>query len=142
MEITTKSAQETQNLGASIGHSLIKNARLRQDFGGQSRGNTATILTLSGELGSGKTTFTQGLALGLGIKNRILSPTFILSREYPLNNILFIKLIHIDLYRGEKLEDFASLGLDEIFANPANLVVIEWPERLRELPRNAIKIKF
>src|SRR3989344_3863400 len=133
MEILTTSAQETQKLGEKIGHSLIKNGK----------GKQATILTLSGELGSGKTTFVQGLARGLGIKNRILSPTFILSREYPLKNSVFKKLIHIDLYRLGEQNKVESLGLEEILANSENLVVIEWPERLGTLvPKQQIKIKF
>lgn len=147
MEILTKSAQETENLGESIGRSLIKKARLRSSADGlrrgKRRGERATLLTLSGELGSGKTTFVRGLAKALGLKNRILSPTFILSREYPLDNLPFQKFIHIDLYRlSEKVND-ESLGLDEILADSANLVVIEWPERLgSSLPEESIEVKF
>ena len=133
MEIHTTSAQETQKLGEKTGHSLVKNGK----------GEQATILTLRGELGSGKTTFVKGLARGLGIKRRILSPTFILSREYPLKNSIFKKFIHIDLYRLGEQNKVESLGLEEILANPENLVVIEWPERLGlGLPKQVIRIEF
>ena len=133
MEIHTTSAQETQKLGEKTGHSLVKNGK----------GEQATILTIRGELGSGKTTFVKGLARGLGIKRRILSPTFILSREYPLKNSIFKKFIHIDLYRLGEQNKVESLGLEEILANPENLVVIEWPERLGlGLPKQVIRIEF
>jgi tRNA threonylcarbamoyladenosine biosynthesis protein TsaE len=97
------------------------------------------ILALTGNLGSGKTTFVQGLAEGLGIKSRIISPTFILMRKYDKN------FYHIDLYRlEEKVEqEVKNLGLEDIWTNPQNLVVIEWAEKIKNIiPKTAIWIKF
>lgn len=147
MEVFTKSAQETKNLGEKIATNLSKKARLRPLTSsglrrGKSREEHAIVLALSGELGSGKTTFIQGFAKGLGIPHRILSPTFIISREYTLSDLPFTKFIHIDLYRTQKKTDLDSLGLQEIFANSANIIAIEWAERLVNKLTKAINLTF
>lgn len=121
MKIITKSAKETQVLGKSLAQKY-KN-------GG--------ILALYGDLGSGKTTFVQGFAQGLGIKGRVISPTFIIMRQYPNH------FYHLDLYRLEEANQLKELGLSEIFQNPQNIVLIEWAEKLgKQTPKNAVKIKF
>jgi len=123
----TKSAEETQKL-ASIIAQQFKN-------GG--------IVALNGELGAGKTTFAAGFVHELGIKNKILSPTFVLMREYNLPYEANAKLFHIDLYRLENKQDVNNLGLTDLFANPKNIFLIEWAEKLIELPKNKIvKINF
>ena len=88
------------------------------------------VLCLYGNLGSGKTTFTQGLAKGLGIKRRIISPTFIIIRKYQINNLNFY---HIDLYRTGSLEDLIGLGIPEILEDKENIIVVEWAEKLSDL---------
>lgn len=126
MEIPTKSAKETKALGKKIAANLKGGA----------------ILALSGELGSGKTTFVQGLAKGLGIKQRIISPTFILVRKYDLGSKNFY---HIDLYRLETGIDreVRNLGIEEIWDNPENIVAIEWAEKIKKIvPKKAIWIEF
>lgn len=100
------------------------------------------ILCLYGELGSGKTTFTQGFAKGLGITTRLLSPTFIIVRRYqiPLSEKF---LYHIDLYRLKNIDDLKELGLSEIFTDPNAYVVVEWAEKLGELqPHRRVDIHF
>ncbi len=98
------------------------------------------VICLYGDLGSGKTTFVQGLAKGLGIENRIISPTFIIARHYKIKDLVFY---HIDLYRTETIHDFLSIGLDEILEDNSNIVAIEWAEKLKEmLPSKRIDIKF
>lgn len=127
--MVTKSAQETQELGQRTGSDLKE---------GQ-------VLALEGELGSGKTTFVQGLAQGLGIKERILSPTFIMIREYPVKkpDTLIKHFYHVDLYRLEKAEEIEVLGLKEIWSDPENLVVIEWAEKIKNLlPEKRMEILF
>lgn len=99
----------------------------------------ANFFALSGELGAGKTIFVQGFAKGLGIKEKTISPTFILIRQHQIPNSPKI-LYHIDLYRLENLKDISSLGLEEIWSNPNNVVLIEWAEKLNELPKNTVKI--
>ena len=98
------------------------------------------IILLHGNLGSGKTTFTQGLAKGLGIKRRIISPTFIIVRHYGLSKGNFY---HIDLYRTEDNLDILGLGIGEILSDKNNIVSIEWAEKLKDfLPKDRTEIHF
>ncbi|MCX6793992.1 MAG: tRNA (adenosine(37)-N6)-threonylcarbamoyltransferase complex ATPase subunit type 1 TsaE [Candidatus Gottesmanbacteria bacterium] len=100
------------------------------------------ILCLYGQLGSGKTTFTQGIARGLGITTRLLSPTFIIVRRYQIPKKDFY-LYHVDLYRLHLESEMEEIGLPEIFADSASYTVVEWAERLGELiPRKRIDIHF
>lgn len=87
------------------------------------------LITIQGPLGAGKTTFTQYFAKALGIKDRIISPTFILSRQYQISDSSRT-LHHLDLYRLDNVTDLKSLSLDELLSDPNNLVLIEWPEKL------------
>jgi tRNA threonylcarbamoyladenosine biosynthesis protein TsaE len=132
METITQSAQETQKLGESIGTYL---KTLPQ-------GNTAQLLLLQGELGSGKTTFMQGVVKGLGIPHRLVSPTFIMIKEYEITYGNYQRLYHIDLYRVTQKTDLETLGLTDIFANRHAIVAIEWPERMSQLPSHALSIQF
>lgn len=103
----------------------------------------AKILALYGELGSGKTTFVQGLAKGLSLPHRIHSPTFIIVRDYPLYLKNYKRFYHVDLYRMATQADLEGLGFSEIFQNLQNIVAIEWAERLQEsLPNERIDITF
>lgn len=123
-EILTRSAKETQKFGAKIAKSLI--------HGG--------VIALYGNLGTGKTTFVQGMGKELGIKSNIISPTFIIIKNYSLSDQAFY---HIDLYRINNEKDIYSLGLTEILNNPQNIVVIEWPEKIEHLlPIKHTKISF
>lgn len=87
------------------------------------------LLLLEGELGAGKTTFVQGLAEGLGITQRLTSPTFALMNVYPLAHTVLTHLVHIDLYRLTSTDSLAELDIDHWLADPTTLVVVEWPER-------------
>jgi tRNA threonylcarbamoyladenosine biosynthesis protein TsaE len=99
-------------------------------------------LCLYGQLGSGKTTFTQGFAKGLGITTRLLSPTFIIVRRYQIPKKDTF-LYHIDVYRLNSEQEMEGIGIPEIFADLASYTVIEWAERLGKLrPRNRIDIHF
>jgi tRNA threonylcarbamoyladenosine biosynthesis protein TsaE len=146
MEVTTKNAEETKELGRKVGSKLGQKRKDRE------RRIQATVLALTGELGSGKTTFLQGLAEGLGIKKRIISPTFIIIRTYDksqnTNDLKVSELKtfhHIDLYRieGNIGDELKNLGMDEIFSDPANVVAIEWAEKAKDyLPENTTWINF
>lgn len=93
------------------------------------------ILALRGDLGAGKTTFVQGLALGLGIQEPVQSPTFVLFNNY--NDLLF----HFDLYRLKSADDFLNLGFDDYFYK--GICAIEWPERIASLlPPKTVFIDF
>ena len=100
------------------------------------------VLALTGNLGSGKTTFIQGLAEGLGVSTRVISPTFILLRKYIYGDRNFY---HVDLYRlEEKVENEAlNLGLSDIWGRKDNIVAVEWAEKIRGLvPKGAKWITF
>lgn len=124
MEIITKTGQDTSRLGESLG----------PDF------KDCRLIALWGDLGSGKTTFVQGLAKSLGIKKRITSPTFLIAKPYILSEDKYFW--HVDLYRISKT-NLDELGLSEVLANPNNLTVIEWPEIIEDqLPKKRIDIYF
>lgn len=130
--LISSSVKETQKLAKKILPSL-KNKNL---------------ICLYGSLGSGKTTFVQGLAQALGIKKRIISPTFILAREHEIKGSKFkklksVKLIHIDCYRVSSEKDIRSIDLIELWSDPKNLIIIEWAEKIKKiLPKERIDIKF
>ncbi len=85
------------------------------------------LVLLSGELGSGKTTLTKGIVAGLGAatEDEVTSPTFTLVHEYGPGHRVF----HGDLYRIENFHDFETLGMEDVFANPA-IVILEWSDKL------------
>lgn len=103
--------------------------------------NKYHIFALTGELGAGKTTFVQGFAKGLGIKDKIISPAFVLIRQHPIPDTEKV-LYHADLYRLDNTTDLQNLGLQEIWSDPNNIVLIEWAEKLKELPKGTIKISI
>ncbi|OHA47320.1 MAG: tRNA (adenosine(37)-N6)-threonylcarbamoyltransferase complex ATPase subunit type 1 TsaE [Candidatus Taylorbacteria bacterium RIFOXYD2_FULL_36_9] len=106
--------------------------------------NQAVIVGLFGDLGSGKTTFTQALGKLLGVQEVMTSPTFVLEKFYLLDEkINFNKLIHIDAYRLDSGKELLSLKFEEMKKDPNNLILIEWPERVADiLPTDIIKINF
>lgn len=124
METKTASEKETQKIGIELSKSL----------------KVGDVVCLYGELGAGKTVLVKGIAQGLGVKKRILSPTFVLMRTYPV----FLRgkkeiLLHLDLFR---IDDFSSLGLNEIFESRA-IKIIEWAEKLENaLPAKRIDVKI
>jgi tRNA threonylcarbamoyladenosine biosynthesis protein TsaE len=123
-QITTRSVDETQKLGEIIGTAVT---------GG-------TVLALTGDLGSGKTAFVQGLARGLEVPDDyyITSPSYTLINEYPGRFPLF----HVDLYRISDPMDMEDLGLYEILHN-SGIVAIEWADRIEQkLLPDSITIRF
>lgn len=108
----------------------------------------ATIISLSGDLGAGKTTITKEIAKQLGIKENVISPTFVIMKIYKLESSskhysIFKKLIHIDAYRIEDAKEFINFNWEEIISDTENLVVLEWPEKIKNIiPKNAINISL
>ena len=98
---------------------------------------SATIVALAGDLGAGKTTLTQFLARELGITEQLISPTFVIMKKYEIpkskNGGVFSALIHIDAYRLESSRELERLGWAELIADPQNLIIVEWPEKVPEL---------
>lgn len=95
-------------------------------------------IVLTGELGSGKTKFTEGILEYFGFKDEISSPTFTIVNEYKNESI---KIFHFDVYRLEDLDEFYAIGGDEYFGK--GICIIEWGEQIEEaLPKNYLKISF
>lgn len=111
--LNTRSAEETQAIAESIGRRL----------------NRRTLITLTGDLGSGKTAFVQGLAKGLDVPADyyVTSPTYNIINEYPGR----MPLYHLDLYRLSEPEELYDIGLEEILEDDG-IVAVEWPDRLPE----------
>lgn len=103
----------------------------------------ATVVTLSGVLGAGKTTFVQGLAEYFGVTDAVTSPTFIIQKRYPLANVPFKNLIHVDAYRLKGPGELEKLEWEELVRDPANVIAIEWPEKVAAvIPPRAIRASF
>jgi tRNA threonylcarbamoyladenosine biosynthesis protein TsaE len=128
----SKNSQETKMFAESLAQNLINTRKNKQ----------AIILGLTGDLGSGKTTFTQGLIKGLKIKKRILSPTFVILKRFcPPQSSGLKNVYHIDAYRIKK-KDLLDLGWNKIL-NEHSVVIIEWAERVGSvLPQDTIWINF
>lgn len=106
-------------------------------------GNSAVIIGLYGDLGSGKTTFVKCVAEVLGVTKIVTSPTFVIEKIYKLDDKRFDHLVHIDAYRLENGNELKNLGFEEIIKDSRNIVFIEWPERVREiLPENKKDLSF
>jgi tRNA threonylcarbamoyladenosine biosynthesis protein TsaE len=122
--ITTRTPDETQKLGKTIGKWI----------------EHPLVIGLTGDLGSGKTAFVQGLAEGLEVPDEyyITSPTFTLINEYPGR----LSLFHIDLYRLDSISDLEDIGLDELLYDQA-VIAIEWAEKMSDdLPAEHLTMTF
>ncbi len=123
----TKNADETKKVGF--------------DFAKKIEGGESVLLF--GDLGAGKTTFVQGFALGLGINDRILSPTFVLQRIHDIDRKNIKRLNHLDLYRIENPTEVQNLGIEELFEDVESITIIEWADRLLNFsPKKGYKIYF
>lgn len=121
MIIETKNAKETFQLGEKIGEKALP---------GQ-------IYTLNGDLGVGKTVFTQGVASGLGIREPVNSPTFTILQEYEGGRLPFY---HFDVYRIGDIEEMEEIGYDDYFFGEG-ICLIEWAQLIEEiLPENVISV--
>ena len=134
MKVVTDSAAKTRKLGGIFAREALKTIR----------GNAmphALIISLEGNLGSGKTTFAQGFARGLGIAGKVLSPTFVLLKRYGLRG--HRAFFHIDCYRLARSRDLGALGFGDIVKDPRAIVLIEWGDRARRLlPKHRFTVKF
>lgn len=134
----SKSPAQTKKIGALLGKRILSS---------YFRGGRAIILGLEGDLGGGKTTFLQGFAKGLGMKEKILSPTFVLMKKFKLpaktRGLKSKTFIHIDCYRVKKPREILALGFRNMAFNSKNIMAIEWAERVAKiLPKDTIWVKF
>ena len=132
----TKSPLQTGALGKKMAKDFLKK-------------KTRIALGLTGNLGGGKTTFLKGFAEGLGIKERITSPTFLIMKSFKipkhkrLNPRGFAYFFHFDCYRVRKAEDVLNLGFREIISDPKNIVAVEWPDKIKKImPSEAVFVNF
>lgn len=125
----THSAEETQRLGKQLTQAMMP----------------GTLVCLAGDLGAGKTTFTQGFLEGLGAARPYVSPTFVIMKQYDLavpTASGIERVYHADAYRVET-KDFETLGFAEWCADPKGIVILEWPERVEAIiPEKARHISF
>lgn len=136
--IITKNKKETQTVARILAQEtcFIQSRR-------------AVVLGLIGELGTGKTAFVQGFARALGIKERVLSPTFVLMKVYRIpsklkvQSVPFKHLAHLDCYRITSGRDLIRLGLKDILEDPRMIVLIEWADRIaKKMPPDTIWLQF
>ena len=131
MRYVSKNLKETEDLAKMFALSL------------KPQKNKATVVCLFGDLGAGKTTFTQSVAKTLRAESGVASPTFVIIKNYKLKTKNYKFLVHIDAYRLEKGKELKLLGWKDIIKDPKNLVLIEWPENVDEvLPKDFIRIDF
>ncbi len=134
-KVTSRSIEETAGFAKDFISSLVPEDK-------------ATVVALSGDLGSGKTAFTKETANILGInRDEVTSPTFVIMKMYKLKsasaNKNFKHLVHIDAYRLESESELEKLGWETLLEDQGNLILIEWPEMVPQcIPKSAYKINF
>lgn len=133
MEIVSKSLEETRRFATSFLEDIS-----------QRKGPKAVVVGLKGDLGSGKTTFTQFVAQALGIEEGVTSPTFVILKKYRIKkDFSFSTLVHIDAYRLEGGKDMKALLFEDELENSDTLIFIEWPENVEgALPESIIMLSF
>lgn len=131
MHLVSQNATDTQAIAAMFAQRLRAAMPSRQ---------TALVVALQGPLGAGKTTFVQGMAQALGVTAQPKSPTFLLAKEYLIPGTPY-HLWHLDCYRLQSHRDLVAIDMHRAFEDPANIIVVEWPERIDGgLPHDHIAI--
>ena len=142
-QIITKNPEETKEFAKTLIDEWLKINKNK---------NSSWLVCLYGDLGGGKTTFTQGLAEELKIKETVNSPTFLIMKKYrrrhseispsSTNNKKYT-LYHFDCYRISNHQEILDLGWEEIIIGENNIIVIEWPEKIKDiLPKKRLDIEF
>jgi tRNA threonylcarbamoyladenosine biosynthesis protein TsaE len=137
LEFLSKSSRQTKKIAGSLAKELKKFSPLKK--------NKATIVGILGDLGAGKTTFVQGFAVALGVRERITSPTFVIMKKFPVHDhkIKNSFFYHFDFYRLNSAKDLKEIDFKKIAADPRNLIIVEWPDRIKNFNKNiSIKINI
>ncbi len=139
MLISSKSSAETKEFASKLAKKILKSKPHLKH---------ARVIALVGDLGAGKTTFTQGFAKGLGLRHRMVSPTFlimraykVLSSKYKVNQ--FKNFYHVDAYRISSPEELISLGFKSLLLSTNSILLIEWADKIKKvLPKDTIWIRL
>ena len=137
LEIKTKGEKETKKVAEMFGREILT-----------LKISKAVAIGLEGDLGAGKTTFAKGFAKGLGIKEEMKSPTFILMRVFRIPRIKnqesrIRHFLHFDAYRIDSAREFASLGFEDFLKDAENILLIEWSDKIKKiLPENYFLFRF
>lgn len=130
-QITTKNSEETKEFAKVLVGEWLKINKTK---------NANWLVCLYGDLGGGKTTFIQGLAEELGIKETVNSPTFLIMKKYGAKKY---NLYHFDCYRISAYQEILDVGWEEIINGENNIIAVEWPEKIEEiLPKERLNLKF
>ncbi|MDO8436481.1 MAG: tRNA (adenosine(37)-N6)-threonylcarbamoyltransferase complex ATPase subunit type 1 TsaE [bacterium] len=143
LKYITNNILQTKKAGRDLAKKIIKNKPQKR----------AVVLGLKGDLGGGKTTFLQGFSKGLGIKEKILSPTFVILKKFKIQNPRlcqgyggqekFKYFYHIDCYRIQSPKEILDLGFSKILSEPKSIIAVEWAERIKKiLPKNILWLEF
>jgi tRNA threonylcarbamoyladenosine biosynthesis protein TsaE len=128
MDLISKSIEETREIAREFVENLTA-------------GDQAVVIALTGDLGAGKTAFSQAIGDALGVREAIQSPTFLIEKIYELFKCDWQHLVHIDAYRLDSPSELLALGWESIVRRPENLIIVEWADRIEEiLPEGAIRV--
>ncbi len=131
VSIEASSVQQTRVVAGALAEEVLKTKPSKK----------AMVIGLMGDLGAGKTTFVKAFVRGLGVQKKVISPTFIIMRNFPIKGV-YRKLYHIDAYRVNG-KGLSQLGLRDIISNPDNIVIIEWADRaMNLLPKGTLLINI
>lgn len=128
----TENPRATAVIAKSLAEEIIKTRRV----------NAATVVGLEGDLGAGKTTFVKSFMRALGVRQKLISPTFILMRSFRVNAGSYKRAFHADAYRVNA-KSLAALDFKDILSDPGNIVLIEWSDRVKALlPKGTLVVNF
>lgn len=137
MEYICNNSSQTKKVGERLAKRFSK-----------TRKKGALVVAIEGGLGNGKTTFLQGFAKGLGIKEKVLSPTFIVFRKFEIlpskqSKSQFSNFYHFDCYRIKEPKEILDMGFNKIVSSSSNIIAIEWAENIKEiLPKDKVSLKI
>ena len=141
IKILSESPEETQKIASFFINTILQQKNLKRKQVCLRR--QALIISLEGNLGSGKTEFLKGIAKGIKLKEKVFSPTFLIMKRFPLKHERFEFLWHLDCYRLKKISEMRELDFKEIIKNPQNIIFIEWGDKIKKLlPKYHWIIKF
>jgi len=133
--------EDTQKIAQALRDALLVENEMGIAIGNPR--HHAQVVGLYGDLGAGKTTFMQFFGATLGVREKILSPTFVIEKIYPISKKDFDRLIHIDAYRIDDPTEMLTLGWNEIIQDPRNIICVEWADKIDNLfPEHFVRVEM